>query len=69
MSDSDDDVPLGQRLLAPKEVMAAPPVSKPKVVKNDSSDSDDDKPIAARQPQPSKLQRIDRFYASKLVGC
>jgi hypothetical protein len=54
MSDSDDDVPLGQRMLAPKETVAAPPAAKPEVVKDDSSDSDDDKPIAARQPQPSK---------------
>jgi hypothetical protein len=57
MSDSDDDVPLGQRMIAPKEAVAAPPAAaKPKIVKDDSSDSEDDKPIAARQPQPSKLQ-------------
>jgi len=59
MSDSDDDVPLGQRVLASKEPVAAAAVAKPKVVKDDSSDSDDDKPIAARQLQPSKLQHID----------
>ena len=39
-SDSDDDVPLGQRLVAPKETAAAAPAAKPKVVKDDSSDSD-----------------------------
>jgi hypothetical protein len=59
MSDSDDNVPLGQRVLASNKPVAAPPVGKPKVLKDDSSDSDDDKPIAARQPQPSKSQRID----------
>lgn len=61
MSDSDDDVPLGQRILAPKETVAAAPVAKPKVVKDDSSDSDDDKPIAARQAQPSTFRRINAF--------
>ena len=59
MSDSDDDVPLGQRLVAPKETAAAAPAAKPKVVKDDSSDSDDDKPIAARQLPPSKLNKCD----------
>lgn len=58
MSDSDDDVPLGQRMMAPKEAAAAPPAAaKPKIVKDDNSDSEDDKPIAARQPQPKKIEK------------